>query len=75
MVELIDLLEAMEEGVVAQRVELMAAEVVSAALHVTDLQWSEERFEEGDILEEELFLKIFRSCRDDDALLALAGEA
>ena len=75
MVELIDLFEAVEDWVVAQRVELVAAEIVAAALHVADLQRAEERFEEGDILEEELFLQVFCAGGDDDALLAFAGQA
>ena len=75
VVELVDLFEAVEERVVAQGVELVAAEVVAAALHVADLQRAEEGFEEGDVLEEELLLQVFGAGGDDDALLALAGEA
>ena len=75
VVELVDLFEAVEERVVAQRVELVPAEVVAAALHVADLQRAEEGFEEGDVLEEELLLEVFGAGGDDDALLALAGEA
>ena len=75
VVELVDLFEAVEERVVAQGVELVAAEIVGAALHVADLQRAEEGFEEGDVLEEELLLQIFCAGGDDDALLALAGEA
>ena len=40
VVELVDLFEAVEERVVAQGVELVAAEIVAAALHVADLQWA-----------------------------------
>ena len=75
VVELVDLFEAVEERVVAQCVELMAAEIIAAALHVADLQWAEEGFEEGDVLEEELLLQVFGAGRDDDALLPLAGQA
>ena len=74
-VELVDLFEAGEERLVAQGVELVAAEIVGAALHVADLQRAEQRFEEGDVLEEELLLQILGAGGDDDALLALAGEA
>jgi hypothetical protein len=74
-VELGDLLEAIEQRSGAQGVELVATEVVASALHVADLQRAEDAFEEWDILEEELFLQIFRAGGDDDALLALAGEA
>ena len=65
----------MEERVVAQGVELVAAEVVAAALHVADFQGSEEGFEERDVFEEELFLEVFGARGNDDALLALAGHA
>ena len=75
VVELVDLFEAVEERVVAQGVELVAAEIVGAALHVADLQRAEEGFEEGDVFEEELLLQIFCAGGDDDALLALSGEA
>jgi len=51
------------------------AQVVAAALHVTDIERAEDRFQEGNVLEEELLLQIFRACRDDDALLAFAGQA
>ena len=74
-VELLDLFEAVEQRGVAQRVELVLAEIVAAALHVADLQRAEERFEEGDVLEEELLLQILGAGGDDDALLALAREA
>jgi hypothetical protein len=74
-VELRDLFEAGEERVVAQGVELVLAEVVAAALHVADVERAEEGFEEGDVLEEELLLEVFGAGGDDDALLALAGEA
>ena len=73
--ELVDLFEAVEEGIVAKGVELVAAEVVAAAFHVADFERAEERFEEGDVFEEELFLEIFGAGGDDDALLALAGHA
>ncbi len=72
VVELLDLFEAVEKWVVAQRVELVAAEIVAAALHVADLQRAEQRLEEGDVLEEELLLQIFCAGGDDDALLVLA---
>ena len=47
VVELVDLFEAVEEWVVAQRVELVAAEVVVSAFHVTDLQRAQEGKEEA----------------------------
>jgi hypothetical protein len=74
-VELADLFEPGEQRRIAQRVELVLAEVVAAALHIADLQRAEDRFEERHVLEEELLLQVFRACRNDDALLALAGQA
>jgi len=53
----------------------LLAEVVGPAFHVADAQRTEERFEEGNVFEEKLFLKIFCAGRDDDALLMLAGAA
>ena len=72
-VELRDFFEAVEEWVVAEGVELLLAEVVGAALHVADFERAEEGFEEGDVFEVELLLKIFGSGGDDDALFLLAG--
>jgi hypothetical protein len=74
-VELADLFEAGKQRRIAQRVELVLAEVVVASLHVADLERAEDGFEEGDVLEVELLLKVLCSGGDDDALLAFAGEA
>ena len=74
-VELADLVEPGEQRRIAQRIELVPAQVVAAALHVADLERAEDRFEEGNVLEEELLLQIFRAGGDDDALLAFAGQA
>ena len=77
-VELRDVVEAGEDGVVAEGVELLLAEVVGAALHIADAQWAgvgEDGFEEGEVLEIELFLQIFCAGGDDDALLLVAGTA
>jgi hypothetical protein len=75
LVELVDFLKAIQDWRVSQGVELVAAEVVGAALHVTDFQGAEEGFEEWDIFEEELLLEVFGAGGDDDALVALAGHA
>jgi hypothetical protein len=75
VVELVDFLEAVEDWVVSQRVELVAAEIVGAAFHVADLERTEKGFEEGNVFEVELLLEIFGAGGDDDALVALAGEA
>ena len=74
-VELADLVEARQQRRIAQRIELVPAQVVAAALHIADLERAEDRFEEGNVLEEELLLQVFGSGRDDDALLAIAGQA
>ncbi len=62
VVELVDLFEPVQERIISQRVELVAAEVIGAALHVADFEGAEEGFEEGDVLEVELLLEGF-SCR------------
>src|SRR5271156_5611457 len=61
-----DLFEPVEDGLIAQGVELVAAEIVGAALHIADPERTEKGFEEGDVLEKELLLEIFRAGRDDD---------
>ena len=73
--ELLDVVEAGEDGVVAKGVELLLAEVIGAALHHANAQRAKDRFEERDVLEGELFLQIFGAGGDDDALFVLAGEA
>ena len=75
VMELGDFVEAVEQRGVAQGVELVAAEVVGAAFHVADAEGADEVFEEGNVLEEELFLEVFGAGGDDDALLFFAGEA
>ncbi len=73
VVVLVDLFEAGQDGLVAQRVELVAAEVVGAAFHVADLQLAQERFEKGDVAEEELLLQGLGAGGDDDALAGAQG--
>ena len=73
--ELLDVVQAGEDGVVAQAVELLLAQVVGAALHHADAQRPENAFEERDVLEGELLLQIFCAGGEDDALLVLAGVA
>ncbi len=63
-----------QQRIVAQRVQLVLAQIVAAALHVTDLQRAEEQFEKWHILEEELLLQILGAGGDDHALLALSRE-
>ena len=52
----------------------MLAEVVATALHVAGLQRAEQRFEEGDVLEVELLLKVFSASRKDDTLPPLTRQ-
>ena len=70
---LVDLFEAGENGLVAQGDELVAAEVVGAALHVADAQVAEQRFEEGNVAEVELVLQGLGAGGDDDALAGAQG--
>ena len=74
-VELRDLFEPGEQRGIAQRVELVLAQVVGAALHVADLERPEDAFEEGDILEEELLLEVLGARGNDHPLLPVQGQA
>ena len=65
---LVDLVEARENGLVAEGEELAAAKVVGAALHVADAQFAEQGFEKRHVAKEELVLKSLGSGGDDDAL-------
>ncbi len=71
-VELLDVVQAGEDGVVAQGIELLLAEIIGAALHDRDLQRAEQRFKEGDVLEGELLLQVFCTGGDDHAPVCLA---
>ncbi len=75
LVELVDLLQAGEHRLIAQRIELVLAEIVRAALHVADAQRPQQRLQERNVLEVELFLQVFRAGGDDDALLLLPRRA
>ena len=68
-----DFFESVEDGLTAQGVELVPAEIVGAALHIADAQRAEQRLEEGDVLEEELLLQVLGSGRDDDAAARAQG--
>ncbi len=57
-----------EDGLVPQRKQLVAAEIIRAAFHVADAQWTEQRLEERNIFEEELLLEILCAGGDDDAM-------
>ncbi|MEZ5394787.1 MAG: hypothetical protein R2724_18435 [Bryobacterales bacterium] len=66
--ELFDLFEACEDGTLFGLVELLAAKVVLASLHVGDAQLAAERIgEEGDIFVEELLLEVLGAGGDDNA--------
>ena len=58
---------------IAQRNQLVAAEIVRPALHVAHAQLAEQRFEERHVAEVELILKRFCSGGDDDALAGAQG--
>ncbi len=73
LVVLVDLFQARQNGLVAQGDELVAAEVVGAALHVADAQLAEQRFEKGNVAEVELILQGLGSGGDDDALAGAQG--
>jgi len=70
---LVDLLKPGENGLILQGDQLVAAEVVGAALHIADAQVAEQGFEEGNIAEEELVLERLGAGRDDDALAGAQG--
>ena len=66
--------EPREDRLLFGVVDLLAAGVVVAPLHVADLQGPRKvLLEEGDVLEEELFLEILGACGDDDALTGQQG--
>ena len=69
----LDLLQPAEHGLVGQVVELLAAQIVVAPLHVADLQLAfavgkKRLLEKRNIFVEELFLQILGAGGDDDAL-------
>ena len=69
----LDLLQAAEHGLIGQVVELLAAQIVVASLHVADFELAfavgkKRLLEKRDIFMEELFLQILGSGRNDDAL-------
>ncbi len=68
LLKVIDLLQAVQDRLIAQRIQFVAAQIVRPALHVADAQRSQERFEKGQIAEEELLLQILCAGRDDDPL-------
>src|SRR5271165_6255948 len=62
-----DFFEAGKNRLAAQRVKLVAADVIRSALHVADTQRAQQRLEERNVFEEELLLEIFRAGRDNHA--------
>ena len=70
---MLDLVEATEHRLIGEVIQLLPAEIIVAALHVADGETrvrvtEESLLEEWHVFVEELFLQIFRSRRDDDAL-------
>ncbi len=69
----LDLLQAAEHRLIGQVVELLAAQIVVAPLHVTDFELAfavgkKRLLEKRNILVEELFLQILGSGGNDDSL-------
>src|SRR5580658_640199 len=70
---MIDLFESAQHRIAGEIVELLAAQIIVASLHVADVELAfaigEKRLlEERNIFMKKLLLQIFRACRDDDAL-------
>ena len=63
-----DLFQSRQHGLFFGIVDLLAAGVVGAALHVAGAQRAQVFLQERNVLEEKLFLEIFRSRGNDDAL-------
>jgi len=67
--ELADLLQPRQQRRIAQRIQLVLAQVVAASLQITDIERAEDRLQKRHILEEELLLQVLRAGRDNHALL------
>ena len=70
---LIDLFKAGEDGLVLERDQLVAAEVVGAAFHIADAEIADEGFKEGNVAEVELVLEGLGTGGDNDALAGSQG--
>ena len=66
--EVVDLLQPVQHRLGGEVVELLAAEIIAASLHVADAQFAQVFSQEGNVLEEELLLQRLGSGGDDDAL-------
>ena len=66
--ELVDLLQPVQHRLRGEVVELLAAEIIAAALHVADAQLAEMLAQERNVFEEELLLQGLGAGGDDDAL-------
>ena len=66
--ELVDLFQPVQHRLRGQVVQLFAAEIIAAALHVADAQLAEVLLEERNVFEEELLLQGLGAGRNDDAL-------
>ena len=71
---LLDLLHAAQHGLIREVVQLLAAQIIIAALHVADRKARAGRstvqrlLQKRDVLVEKLLLQILRASRNDDAL-------
>src|SRR5215813_9102886 len=66
----LDLFQPAEDRLIGQVVEFLPAEIVIAALHVTDAQLSQVLLQEWNVLEEELLLKCLGSSGNNYAFAA-----
>ena len=65
---MVNLFQAIQDGLVAQGIQLIAAEIIRPALHVADAQRSQQRLQKGHVAEKELLLQILGSGGDNDPL-------
>src|ERR1022692_1072964 len=65
--EVTDLFQSVQQRLGGEVVELLAAEIIAAALHVADAQFAEMLPQKRNIFEEELFLQGLGAGRNDDA--------
>src|ERR1039457_1168900 len=65
--ELADLFQSVQQRLSGEVVELLAAEIIAAALHVADAQFAEMLAQKRNVFEEELLLQGLGAGRNDDA--------
>ena len=70
---LVDFFQTGKNRLVAEGGQLVAAQIVGAALHVADAERAEQRFKERNVAEVELVLEGLGSGGNDDALSCAEG--